>query len=124
MPEGKILIGKREGSYALFYSIPGGHLEMGETFENGAIREIKEETDLQIEDPKVMAITNNLKTYRNEGVHYISIILITKKYSGILKNKEPKKCEGWIWVDPKKLPKPHFDASEQAVTCYLKKIFY
>ena len=46
--EGNILIGKRKGSHAQKYSIPGGHLDLGETFEQGAIREIKEETNLDI----------------------------------------------------------------------------
>ena len=41
--DGDILIGKRKGRHAQKFSIPGGHLEMGETFEQGAIREIKEE---------------------------------------------------------------------------------
>jgi len=36
----EILIGKRIGSHAPFYSIPGGHLENGETFEEAAIKEI------------------------------------------------------------------------------------
>jgi hypothetical protein len=38
-------------------------------------REIKEETDLDINDPKVIAVTNNLETYRQvscylKGVFY------------------------------------------------------
>ena len=37
--DGNILIGKRKGSHAQKYSIPGGHLEIGETFEQGTIRE-------------------------------------------------------------------------------------
>ena len=60
--DGKILIGKRRGSHAQYYSIPGGHLELGETFEEAAIKEIKEETDLDIIDPKVFCVTNNLRT--------------------------------------------------------------
>jgi len=43
--EGKVLIGKRIGAHARKYSIPGGHLDYGETFESAAIRELKEETD-------------------------------------------------------------------------------
>ena len=122
--DGKILIGKRKGSHAPYYSIPGGHLDLGETFENGAMREVKEETDLDIHDPKVIAVTNNLETYRNEGLHHISIVLLAKDFSGVLKIMEPEKCDEWLWVDPKNLPMPHFDASRRGVACYLENIFY
>ncbi len=122
--EGKILIGKRKSSHAQKYSIPGGHLDLGETFEQGAIREIKEETDLDILELKVIAITNNLETYKEEGKHYLSVVLLVTKYSGELKNMEPKKCEGWEWVNPKELPEPHFDASKLGVKCYLNGSFY
>ncbi len=122
--DGKVLTGKRKGSHAPYYSIPGGNLDMGETFEAGAKREIKEETDLDIKNPKVITVTNNLETYRNEGLHYISIILLVQEFSGELKIMEPEKCEGWVWVDPTHLPSPHFEASRMAITCYLEKRFY
>lgn len=122
--EGKVLIGKRTGSHAPYYSIPGGHLELGETFEQAAIKEVKEETNLSIENPKVICITNNLKTFALEGQHYISIILLAKEYSGKLTNLEPNKCEGYQWVKLTKLPQPHFDASEQGIKCYLDDKFY
>ncbi len=120
----KILVGKRTGTHAQKYSIPGGHLEIGETFEDAAIREIKEETNLLISDPKVICITNNLETFTEEGLHYISIILFTDRYSGLLKNLEPEKCEEWLWVEPDKLPEPHFDASRRGVDGYLTNRFY
>lgn len=122
--KGQVLIGKRQGSHAPYFSIPGGHLEAGETFEHAAIKEIKEETDLDIVDPQVICITNNLRTYKLEGKHYISIILLAKKYSGELKIMEPEKCESWQWVNPKELPQPHFDASEQGIKCFLEGKFY
>lgn len=122
--DGNILVGRRKGSFAQKYSIPGGGIDMGETFENTAIREIKEETNLDIVDPKVIAVTNNLETYREEGKHYISIVLLAKNFSGELKNMEPEKCEDWAWVDPNNLPMPHFDASRLGVQCYLKSSFY
>jgi 8-oxo-dGTP diphosphatase len=122
--QGKILIGKRIGSHAPYYSIPGGSLDLGETFEEGAKREIKEETNLDIENPEVIAVTNNIETYRSEGLHYISIIMLVEDFSGELKNREPEKCAGWFWADPKDLPMPLFEASRMAIACYLEKVFY
>lgn len=43
---GRILVGKRKGQHAPYWSIPGGHLEPGETFEAAAIREVGEEARL------------------------------------------------------------------------------
>jgi ADP-ribose pyrophosphatase YjhB (NUDIX family) len=122
--EGKVLIGKRTGSHAQKYSIPGGNLELGETFEHGATREIKEETDLDVKNPKVIGVTNNLETYKSEGPHYISVILLVTEYTGELKIMEPDKCEKWLWVNPTDLPEPHFDASRLGIKCYLNKTCY
>jgi len=122
--DGKILIGKRIGSHAPYYSIPGGHLEPGETFEQGAMREIKEETNLDINDPQVIAVTNNLETFEKEKIHYISVILLVKDFNGVPKVMEPDKNESWQWIDPQALPEPHFDGSQYGVNCYLNKKFY
>ncbi len=122
--EGKILIGKRKGSHAPYYSIPGGHLELGETFEEAAIREVYEEVGIFINDPIVVSVTNNLRTYKDEQVHSISVILYTNKYEGIPEIKEKDKCEMLNWFQPDNLPQPHFDASEIGVECLLKKKFY
>ncbi|MEJ1221699.1 nucleotide triphosphate diphosphatase NUDT15 [Sediminicola sp. 1XM1-17] len=121
---GRVLVGKRRGGHAPYYSIPGGHLELGESFESAAIREVKEETDLSIDNPQVIAVTNNLETFSLEGVHYISVILVATSYSGILRLMEPDKCVEWLWVDPNNLPMPHFDASRMGIHCYLEAIFY
>lgn len=120
----KILVGKRKNSHAPFWSIPGGHIELGETFEQAAVREIKEETDLTLINPKVIAITNNLETFKQCGKHYLSVILLAPKFSGELKLTEPEKCEAWQWVDPYNLPMPHFDASRDGIRCYLDDKFY
>jgi len=74
--DGKILIAKRTNSHAPYYSIPGGTLELGETFEAGAIREVQEEHGITILHPRVIAVTNNLETYSESGLHFISVILV------------------------------------------------
>ena len=57
-------------------------------------------------------------------MHHVSVTLLANGFSGELKIMEPNKCEGWIWCDPKNLPKPHFNASYRGVDMYLSKIFY
>lgn len=74
-PQGEILLGKRCGSHAPFWSIPGGHLDAGETFEQCAQREIAEETGLIIDPPRFVGVSNNLQTWRAEGKHTVSICL-------------------------------------------------
>ena len=123
-PAGQVLIGKREGSHAPYFSIPGGYLEPGETFESAAIREVKEETGLDIVNPIVVGVSNNLETWKAEGVHVVSVFLLSKEFSGTLTLMEPDKCSGWQWCDPSRLPEPHFEASRQAIACYLEGKFY
>lgn len=122
--EGKILVLHRSGTHAPYWSIPGGSVELGETFEAGAIRELQEECDITLVDPKVIAVTNNLETYHQEGVHFISVILCVEKFEGAVKLLEPDKHSEFRWVDPRELPLPHFEASRLGVQCYLDKKFY
>ncbi len=122
--EGNVLIGKRIGSHAPLFSIPGGRLEPGESFEQAAIHEVKEETNLDIKNPKVIGISNNLETFQREGIHFVSIHLLVTEFSGDLKIMEQEKCEDWQWCDPQKLPEPHFDASKYGIKCFLNNKFY
>ena len=122
--KGEIFIGRRIGSFAQKYSIPGGGVELGETFEQTAIREAKEEHGIDIVAPKVIAVTNNLETYQEEGLHFVSVVLYANEFRGTPCIMEPDKCSEIAWVDPNKLPEPHFDASRLAVRCFLAGSFF
>lgn len=60
----------------------------------------------------------------NGSWRYISVCFLSKEFSGTLTLMEPDKCSGWQWCDPSDLPQPHFEASRQAIACYLEKKFY
>lgn len=123
--QGKILVGKRSSKHAPYWSIFGGHLEAGETFEAGAIREIAEEIGIQITAPHVFGLSNNLKTYQEEGKHTVSVCLHAE-YTGkpAPQIMEPEKCAQLMWVDPNNLPEPHFEASRTAITLWQQGQFY
>ena len=49
----KVLLHKRKGGHSDgHWAFPGGHLEFGETFEKGALRELKEEAGRSIKTTK------------------------------------------------------------------------
>lgn len=117
--QGEILLGKRCGKHAPFWSIPGGHLDAGETFEQCAQREIAEETGLIIAPPSLIGISNNLQTWRAEGKHTVSVCMVTQHPGGEAQLKEPDKCSEWRWCSPEALPEPHFEASRNAIHLWL-----
>jgi 8-oxo-dGTP diphosphatase len=129
MREGKILMGKRHenpdkagsafrssGTWAL----PGGKIEWGESFEECAIREVKEETGIQIKNPKVIS----LHTCKNEFAHFVTIGLVAGEWEGEAKVVEPDEMTEWGWFDINDLPHPRYFPSFMVIENYLKKEFY
>ena len=56
----KIFAGVRKGSHgAGLLALPGGHLEMMESWEDCARREVEEETGLMVEDLRFVHVTND-----------------------------------------------------------------
>lgn len=100
----EILLGKRISSHGeSSYAPAGGHLEFGATFEECAIREVLEATNLIIENPQFIAVTNDF--FEKEQKHYVSIFLKAHCLNEHeLQNLEPHKVESWQWFAPDNLP--------------------
>ena len=92
-----IAVGERLGSHgANRLALPGGHLEMYETWEDCARREVLEETGLSVETLRHVATTNDMMP--DDGKHYITIFMLAEAPDGHeLQNLEPHKCVGWEW---------------------------
>jgi len=84
---------------------PGGHLEFGETNEHAAIREVKEETNLDIceDDLSLQGVTNDF--YAETQKHYITLHFFCTRFGGTLQVMEKDKCSCWKWFDVNSLPK-------------------
>jgi 8-oxo-dGTP diphosphatase len=127
--EGKILLGLRhpdpDKADSAFrsageWSLPGGKLEWGEGFENGAIREVKEETGITIKNPQVISVHN----CKNEHAHFMTVGLLTHEWKGRAEVMEPDEIIEWEWFDLKKLPYPRYFPSFDVIENYQKKKFY
>jgi 8-oxo-dGTP diphosphatase len=120
-PDGKILLGKRKGKLGEnTYSLPGGHLEFGETPEGCARRELKEETDLDAKEVEVISLSNDIAYDR----HYLTVGTLVKKYEGAARVMEADKFESWDWYGPEDLPQPLFSASKRLMENYSSGNFY
>lgn len=105
--DNKFLMIKRCGSHgAGSWSIPGGHLEYGESFENTAIREVREETNLEIKNLRFGAVTNDF--FEEEKKHYVTIWILADYEKGEAKIMEPEKCTEQKWLTFDTLPSPLF----------------
>ncbi len=105
--DGKFLMGRRRNAHGDgTWSIPGGHLEFGETFEDTARREVLEETGLSIKNVRFGAATND--HFKDEDKHYVTIWMLSDWKSGKEQITEPDKFIEMQWYDFDTLPEPLF----------------
>ncbi len=101
-----LLLKRRNVHGAGSWSTPGGHLEFGETPEECAIRETKEETNLDICNTTFKAITSDI--FISENKHYITIWMEGEYQSGEAVVAAPCESSEIDWFDWDNLPKPLF----------------
>jgi ADP-ribose pyrophosphatase YjhB (NUDIX family) len=102
------------------WTMPGGNIEYGETFEEAGAREAKEETGLIVKDLEIFCV----QTDKNEHAHYISVGMIARHFEGEPQVMEPEQIVEWRWFDLDKLPENIFSASRKTIDCFLNHKFY
>lgn len=118
----KVLLGhrtkERKDTGGIFepdsWTFPGGKQEFDETVIEGAIREVKEETNLDISDIKVFNVSDDIQPNK----HYVTIQLIASSYSGELRVMEPLKEDKWEWFDLDNLPSNLYSPTKKFIEKY------
>ena len=109
--EGQILCVKRsetQGKYPNFWSLPMGGVEKGETFPQGAARELKEETMLDF-NPKELVYLGTIK----DGVHNRLCKIYKADMGGKPKPTLDHEHTDWGYYDKDSLPRPFEDRMRQ-----------
>ena len=74
--EGRILLEKRKNEPGKGkWSIPGGVVDLGENPEQAVIREVKEETCLEVEAPRLIDVVSDVSLDENGKVKYHFVII-------------------------------------------------
>jgi 8-oxo-dGTP diphosphatase len=115
---GSILLGIRKSSHGKGeYALPGGHLELYESFEDCVIRELAEEAgpNIKVKGIKFLCVSN-LRKYKSK--HYVDIGMLAEWVSDEPIVMEPNKLQSWQWYSLDNLPKPLFGCTENYIDAY------
>lgn len=119
--DGKFLIGKRIGKHGEnTWSVPGGHLEYGESWADAAKREVMEESGMEIDNVRLFAVTNDIF---DTGKHYISIWVEADWVANEPTITEPDTWIDQMWCDFKSLPEPLFEPCWQNLRATRPELF-
>jgi 8-oxo-dGTP diphosphatase len=95
-----ILLVKNKGKHESYYTLPGGAVEEGETLQQAAIREVKEETGLDVEVDGILMIREDF--FEERGHHAVFFIFTGRIVDGRISISHPDEIEEVAWMETEK----------------------
>lgn len=110
----EVLLGLRRKSHGDGeWSLPGGHMELGERFMDTCKREVLEETGMEIAGIVPLCFTNDI--FEKDGLHYVTLFFGALWNSDQVPRVMEDKTETWGFFSMDKLPSPLFPPLRRAL---------
>lgn len=120
---GQVLLGLRNSDATLAdsdlhgegtWTFPGGKFDFGDGLFEGAARELKEETDLDLISAEIASISNE----RADTAHYVTLGFKATEWRGEVKTMEPEEIIRWEWFSFDELPKNIYAPTRKFIENY------
>ncbi|MGD6750354.1 NUDIX hydrolase [Streptomyces sp. BH105] len=116
----KLLFSQRGGPYGYGrWHVPSGKLDKNEALREGAARELREETGVDVE-PAHLRLVHVVHHKQSDTVERIGFFFEATQWQGEPVNKEPAKCLGLEWFSVHELPDDIIEYPKAGVVGYLQ----
>ena len=102
------------------WTFPAGKVKYGETIFDAAIRKVKQEANLEIENPKIVSISDDINSF----AHFVTFGLMVKDYEGNISLGNSEEHVDYDFFDINELPENLCMPSRNIVNNYKNNILY
>ncbi len=102
------------------WTLPAGKVKYGEILEEAAQRKVKEETNLEVEDLKIVSIADDINSY----AHFVTIGFVALKVSGEIDLGSSLEHVDYNYFPLDNLPDNTCEPSLKIIDNYLNKRIY
>ena len=102
------------------WTLPSGKIKYGENIIEAAIRKVKEETNLNIENIELVSIADDI----NEYAHFVTIGVVAKQVTGNIQLQSNMEHVAYGFYDLNELPENLCEPSKKIIRNYIENKIY